>query len=73
MGNPKEVDNLQVALSTKISCTLLLRELMRAQPEIWEGIMEDMVMQGLLNKGKFDQTKPAKTIIGKPIGLNKAS
>ena len=46
---------------------------MQAQPEIWEGITEDMVVQGLLNKGKFDQTKPAKTIIGKPVGLNKVS
>ena len=73
MGNPKEVDNLQAALSAKIACTLSLRELMRAQPEIWEGITEDMVVQGLLNKGKFDQTKPAKTIIGKPVRLNKVS
>ena len=73
MGNPKEVDNLQAALSAKIACTLSLRELMQAQPKIWEGIMEDMVMQGLLNKGEFDQTKSAKTIIGKPVGLNKVS
>ena len=32
-----------------------------------------MAAQGLLNKGKFDQTKPAKTIIGKLVGLNKES
>ena len=44
MGNPKELDNLQAALSTKIACTLSLRELMQAQPEIWEGITEDMVV-----------------------------
>ena len=67
------MDNLQAALSAKIACTLSLRELMQAQPEIWEGITEDMVVQGLLNKGKFDQTKSAKTIIGKPVGLNKVS
>ena len=35
--------------------------------------MEDMVVQGLLKKGKFDQTNTAKTIIGKPAGLNKVS
>ena len=73
MENPNQVDNLQAALSAKIACTLLLRELMQAQPEIWEGIMEDMVMKGLLNKGKFDQTKLPKTIIGKLVGLNKVS
>ena len=28
MGNPKEMDNLHATLSTKIACTLSLRELM---------------------------------------------
>ena len=32
-----------------------------------------MVVQGLLNKGKFNQTKLAKTIIGQPLGLKKVS
>ena len=71
--NPKEPANLQAALSTQITCTLSLRELMRAQPKIWEGITEDMVAQGLLNKGKFDQIELAKAIVETHIEFSKVS
>ena len=42
-GKQREPPNLQAALSAQINCKLTLRELMKAQPEIWEGITEDMV------------------------------
>ena len=72
-GEQRETPNLQAALSAQISCKLLLRELMRAQPEIWEGITEDMAAQGILEKGKFEQSKPAETIAGTRVALNKVS
>ena len=46
---------------------------MKAQPEIWEEIIEDMVAQGLLNKGKFDQIAPTKIIVETHVELNKVS
>ena len=61
-GKQREPPNLQAALSAQVNCKLTLRELMKTQPEIWEGITEDMVVQGILNQGKFEQSKPAKTI-----------
>ena len=64
MENLKEPANLQVILSAQITCMLSLREIMKAQPKIWDGIMEDMVAQRLLNRGKFDQIELAKTIVG---------
>ena len=67
-----EQDNSQAVLTAKIPCTLTLRELVRAQPGIWEGITEDMVAQGLLKKGNFSNIDLAKTICMQ-AGLNKVS
>ena len=53
-GEQREPPNLQAALSAQINCKLTLRELMKAQPEVWEGITEDMVAQAILNKGKIE-------------------
>ena len=46
---------------------------MKAQPEIWEGITEDMVAQGIINKVNFEQSRPAKTIAGTRVEVNKVS
>ena len=46
---------------------------MKVKSDLWEGLTENLVSQGVLNKGQFDQLEPAKTIVGGQIELNKVS
>ena len=69
----KETTNLQAILSAPITCTIPLIELLKLKLELWEGLTERLVEQGVLNKGQFDQEEPAITIWREPIELNKVS
>ena len=63
--------DLQAILSAPIKCTLPFIELMKLRPELWEGLTEKLVEQGVLNRGRLSQANPAKTTYDEPIELKK--
>lgn len=53
METKDALGDLQAILSAPIKCTLTLFELLKLQPELWEGLTEKLVEHGTLNRGRL--------------------